>query len=278
MAEPAPDLAMETPETGKPRASSALPVALYVLLTCLTAGAVAEWARFPSLWGGGNLFAIYAVPFWLGWGLLHVPGLVAGGIALAMAARGSAGALPLALGALAAGAIMTWDVQFQAFRQSVWALYLVVDGAWLLAFVALWRLPGPAMPGARVAAIAFAVPVVVAIAAQASTKAYFTTWRPATSGWDEKAQLEILELYPSAHRPLPRSAAEACAILAKLAPDPYPGQGGPGGWPKRHRVLKLYGEPVEARRPGRENPPVLSYEWWPDRAEGKCDGSRFPGR
>ncbi|MGE0875405.1 MAG: hypothetical protein AB7O31_12120 [Burkholderiales bacterium] len=263
----------------QPRAPSALAIVLWVLLTCLTAGAIAEWARFPSLWGGGSVFASYAAPLWLGWGLLHVPGLVVGAVALALAARGRAVLLPLALGALAAGAIMSWDVQFQSFRKSAWALYLLVDGAWLLAFVVLWRGAGRAMPGVRLAAIAFAVPVVAALAAQASMKSYFSTWRPATSTWDAAAQLETLELYPSAHRALPATAAEGCAILARLAPDPYPGQGAPGGWPKRHRVLNLYGEPVGARRPGRDNPaPVLSYEWWPDRAEGKCDSSRFPAR
>lgn len=74
-------------------------------------------------------------------------------------------------------------------------------------------------------------------------------------------------------------AAEDCAILAKLAPDPYQGQGGPDGWPKQHSVLNLSGEPIDARRPGREHPaPILRYEWWPDRAEGQCDGSRFPAR
>ncbi|MCZ4315861.1 hypothetical protein O4H66_20880 [Comamonadaceae bacterium G21597-S1] len=260
-----------------PRAFTALMVVLWILLTCLSAGAIAEWARFPSLWGGGSVFASYAMPFWLGWGLLHVPGLIVGAFALSV--RGRAGVLPLALGALAAGAIMTWDVQFQSFRQSPWALYLLVDGAWLLVFAAAWRVPAGAMPRARIGLLAFAVPVAAAIIAQASMKSYFVTWRPATSTWDQAAQLETLELYPSAHRTLPASAAEGCAILAKLAQDPYPGQGPPGGWPKRHRMLNMYAEPIGARRPGNENPaPVLRYEWWPDRAEGRCDSSRFVTR
>jgi hypothetical protein len=270
---------MDTPRLAPSGATSALAISLWMLLSCLTAGAIAEWARFPSLWGSGSVFSSYAVPLWFGWGFMHVPGLVVGAGALALSARGRAGVVPLALGALAAGAIMTWDVQFQSFRQSPWALYLLVDGAWLLVFVALWRVPGRAMPRARIAAFAFAFPVAAAIAAQASMKAYVATWRPATSTWDATIELETLELYPSEHHALPGSAAEGCAILAKLAPDPYPGQGAPDGWPKRHRVLNLYGEPVGARRPGLGNPtPVLSYEWWPDRAEGKCDNSRFPAR
>jgi hypothetical protein len=41
----------------------------------------------------------------------------------------------------------------------------------------------------------------------------------------------------------------------------------------------MHAEPVGARRPGSENPvPILRYEWWPDRAEGQCDSSRFPAR
>ncbi len=270
---------MNTLRPAPPRAASALAIALWILLSCLTAGAIAEWARFPSLWGGESVFASYAVPLWFGWGAMHVPGLVVGAGALAWSAQGRAGAMPLALGALAAGAVMTWDMQFQSFRPSPWALYLLVDGAWLLVFVALWRVPGRAMPRAHIAAMVFAVPVVAAIAAQASMKAYFVTWRPATSTWDATTQLETLELYPSEHRALPGSAAEGCAILAKLAPDPYPGQGAPGGWPRRHRVLNLYGEPVGAGRPGQESTtPVLRYEWWPDRAEGRCDSSGFPAR
>ncbi len=270
---------METPEPAQPRASAALAIALWLLLACVSAGAIAEWARFPSLWGGGSVFASYALPFWLGWGLLHVPGLAAGAVALALAARGRAVLLPLALGALAAGAIMSWDVQFQSFRKSAWALYLLVDGAWLLAFAALWRGAGRAWPGAGLAALAFVVPVAAALAAQAGTKAYFSEWRPATSNWDPRTGLETLDLYPSAHRPLPGSAAEGCEILARLAPNPYPDHGAPGGWPKRHRVLNLYGEPPGARRPGADNPaPVLSYEWWPDRAEGKCDTRGFAQR
>lgn len=270
---------MNTPRPAPTRATSAFAIASWMLLSCLTAGAIAEWARFPSLWGGGRVFASYAVPLWFDWGSMHVPGLVAGAGALVFSARGRAGVMPLALGALAAGAILSWDVQFQSFRPSPWALYLLVDGAWLLVFVALWRVPGRAMPPARIAALVFAVPVVAAIAAQASTKAHVATWRPATSSWDATTELETLELYPSEHLALPGSAAEGCAILAKLAPDPYPDQGAPGGWPRRHRVLNLYGEPVGAYRPGLESPtPVLRYEWWPDRAEGRCDSSGFPAR
>lgn len=270
---------METSSTAPLKASEALAIALWVLLTCVTAGAIAEWARFPSLWGGGDVFASYAMPLWLGWGLLHVPGLAVGAGALALSARGHAAVLPLALGALVAGAVMAWDMQFQSFRPSPWALYLLVDGAWLLVFATFWRSTGSARPHARLGLLSFAVPVAVALVAQASMQTQLATWRPTTSQWDANAQLETLELYPSAHRALPVSAAEGCAILAKLAPDPYPGQGGPDGWPKRHRVLNMHAEPVSARRPGNENPaPILRYEWWPDRAEGQCDSSRFSAR
>lgn len=270
---------MTTSSTALPRASDTLAIALWVLLTCVTAGAIAEWAGLPSLWGGGSVFAGYAVPLWFGWGMLHVPGLVVGACALILSARGHALALPLALGALAAGAIMAWDMQFQSFRPSPWALYLLVDGAWLLVFATFWRDTGSVLPRVRLGLLVFAVPVAAALVAQASMQTQRATWRPTTSQWDANAQLETLELYPSAHLALPGSAAEGCAILAKLAPDPYPGQGGPDGWPKRHRVLNLYAEPVDARRPGRENPaPVLRYEWWPDRAQGQCDSSRFPAR
>jgi hypothetical protein len=270
---------MTTSSPALPRALVAPGIALWMLLACVTAGAIAEWARFPSLWGGGSVFASYAVPLWIGWGMFHVPGLVVGAGALALSARGRAAVLPLALGALAAGAIMAWDMQFQSFRPSPWALYLLVDGAWLLVFATFWRSTGSALPRTRLSLMAFAMPVAAAIVGQAGMQAHLVTWRPATSHWDAGTQLETLELYPSAQRALPASAAEGCAILAKLAPDPYPGQGGPDGWPKRHRVLNMHAEPVGARRPGSENPvPVLRYEWWPDRAEGQCDSSRFPAR
>lgn len=269
---------MTTTSTAPPRAAEALVLSLW-LLTCTTAGAIAEWARFPSLWGSGSVFASYAVPLWFGWGLLHIPGLVLGGGALAMSARGFAAAVPLALGALGAGAIMGWDVQFQSFRPSPWALYLLVDGAWLLVFAMLWRGTGSLLPRARLGLLAFAMPVAAAVFVQASTQARLATWRPTTSEWNAGTQLETLELYPSEHLALPGSAAEGCAILARLAPDPYPGQGGPDGWPKRHRVLNMYGVPVGARlHGGAQLAPVLRYEWWPDRAEGHCDTSRFPAR
>jgi len=73
---------MEMARPAPTQATTALAIALWMLLSCLTAGAIAEWARFPSLWGGGSVFASYAVPLWFGWGLMHVPGLVVGAGAL----------------------------------------------------------------------------------------------------------------------------------------------------------------------------------------------------
>ena len=67
-------------------------------------------------------------------------------------------------------------------------------------------------------------------------KACFATGRPAASTLDATSQLETLAPYPSAHRAMPGSGAEGCAaghcaILAKRAPDPYPGQDATGGSP-----------------------------------------------
>lgn len=261
-----------------PGPRSVMLIVAWVLLACVSAGLVAESLAWPSLWGGGSIFWGYALPFWLGYGMLHVPGLVVGAIALAIASRRRAGLLlvALALGALAAAALSTWDVQFQQFRRSPFALYLAIDAVWLSLFAAFLRAPDAPPVGKPLVAAAFALPILVALASQWTTQRHFETWRPAVSEWDERANLETFDLYPSAHRPLPQSADEGCAILERLAPNPYPESAVPGGWPKRHRILRLYGDPLDARRPGDGMPaPVLSYEWWPDRETGSCDRSSF---
>lgn len=48
----------------------------YVISVNLLAGYCAVWLRYPSLWGGSNVFYEYAMPIGMTWGLSHWPSLI----------------------------------------------------------------------------------------------------------------------------------------------------------------------------------------------------------
>lgn len=55
---------------------------VYVISVNLLAGYVAVWLRFPSLWGGGDVFQEYAIPIGMTWAMSHWPSIILLGIPL----------------------------------------------------------------------------------------------------------------------------------------------------------------------------------------------------
>jgi len=49
---------------------------IYLIAVNLLAGYCAIWLRYPSLWGGSNVFLEYAMPIGMTWGLSHWPSMV----------------------------------------------------------------------------------------------------------------------------------------------------------------------------------------------------------
>lgn len=56
--------------------SRPLVIGLFLLVVNLSCGFIAVEFRYPSLWGGGNVFAEYALPLHLSWGFAHLPSMV----------------------------------------------------------------------------------------------------------------------------------------------------------------------------------------------------------
>ena len=55
---------------------------VYIISVNLLAGYIAVWLRFPSLWGGGNIFQEYAMPFGMTYAMSHWPSIILVGIPL----------------------------------------------------------------------------------------------------------------------------------------------------------------------------------------------------
>jgi hypothetical protein len=55
---------------------------VYCIGVNLLAGSIAVWLKFPSLWGGGQIFSEYAMPLPLAWAFAHWPSLILIGISL----------------------------------------------------------------------------------------------------------------------------------------------------------------------------------------------------
>jgi hypothetical protein len=220
----------------------------------------------------------YALPIPMNFGLLHWPSLTLGMAALAWTARrgnGGRGLLAaLALGLALAGMIAAWDVQRGRFDPGPLSLYSIVDGVGLLLFASSWwNSPSAAPIPTRLAFAAFAGPMVLALGLQGVFLRESSQWRPARSEWNEAANLETLDYFPTRNTRMPDNTAEGCTLLARMAPEPYPRQG-PMAWPRRHRILRLYAE-VPSGRVDESTPPLLTYEWWPGRAEGVCTDTGF---
>ena len=111
-------------------------VAGWAIISCLLAGAIAAGSGMPSLWGGGSgVFAEYALPLPMGWGLMHVPGLVAFGLLLSATAADPSKWRPaaqrLALGTLIGVGVAA--LLIEAIRGLPLLMYLCVDAITLLA-------------------------------------------------------------------------------------------------------------------------------------------------
>jgi hypothetical protein len=257
----------------------ALGIAAWVILTCAAAGFIGYSQGFPTLWGERVTPWTYALPLPMTWGMLHLPGLALGIIVLAFAAgRGAGGGRLIAAfgaGLVVAGVIAMWDPERGGLRAGPMSLYPFVDGIGLLLFATWWwRTPSGAPVAGWIAGVMFALPIAVFAIVQGVFLASLSEWRPATSEWNEQANLETLDYFPNRNLKLPRTADEGCKLLARMAPDPYPSHGAPGGWPKRHRILRLYAEAPSVRS-GEQRTPLLTYEWWPERNAGQCTSTGF---
>lgn len=252
---------------------------VWAVLVCLGAGAAAVAAGWPSIWGGRVTLTSYALPFPTTAGMLHLPGLAVGVAAIVVSrARRRRGAMLAALGVgmIAAGGLLSWDPGLGRWDRMPPALFMFVDGLGLVAFAPFLRGAPGDRPLPRLAvAGALAAPVAAALALQLFLHGQSARWSPARSGWDAAAGLETLDYFPTRNRRMPRTLAQACALLAGMAADPYPGQGPPGGWPKRHRVLRLFAS-MQASL-GADARALVVYEWWPDRPEGRCTDAGFGG-
>jgi len=252
----------------------------WAVVACLAAGVAAVAFGWPSVWGERVTLLTYALPFPTTAGMLHVPGLALGAAAIVLGAgRPRHAALLAALGAgfVAAGAILSWDPQRGRLDRIPVALFPIVDGLALAAFAVFARGSARAAPLPRFAIpAALLLPLLVAFALQAALLAQSSTWRPATSAWDEKTGLETLDYFPDRNRRMPATLEQACALLARMAPDPYPGAGPPGGWPKRHRILRLFASLQASLAPDAR--PLVVYEWRPGTGEGRCSDLGFAAR
>ena len=118
-------------------------ITLWAVLTCILAGAVATGLGMPSLWGGGSgAFLEYALPFPLGWGFMHLPGLVGFGTLIAATAGYPGKWRPATqLCALGTGmGVITAYVVVEAVRGLPLLMFLSVDAA--TAFAAASLIPG----------------------------------------------------------------------------------------------------------------------------------------
>ena len=116
---------------------------LWAVSTCILAGAVAAGLGMPSLWGGGSgAFMEYALPFPLGWGLMHLPGLVGFGMLIAATAGYPGKWRPATqMCALGTGAgVITAYIAVEAVRGLPLLMFLSVDAA--TAFATASLIPG----------------------------------------------------------------------------------------------------------------------------------------
>ena len=56
----------------------------YAITVNLLAGYIAVWLKFPTLWGGGQIFVEYALPIHMTWAFAHWPSLILISIALSL--------------------------------------------------------------------------------------------------------------------------------------------------------------------------------------------------
>ncbi len=248
---------------------------IWALLVCVTAGLLAPPLGLPSLWGERVTVWTYMLPLPMSWGLMHVPGLFVGMIALVWSAHRGRGARAvvalLGLGMLAAAVLGAWDQRWSRFEWLPWSLYLGVDGAWLLLFAPVWgaRRDAPAVPR-WVSIAAFLLPVLPVASLQLQWGQRLHSYRVASSELDRAGQRMIFTVLL---RNAPKDRAQACAALAKLAADPYPGQSqfADGEWMRLPREIRLYIGPIMPMSDARgEAVPVLRYRWQPD-GTGVCE-------
>ena len=256
-----------------PQGYSSLPW-LWVVLSCLLSGMVAELGRYNTLWGSGSRFFEFAFPLWLNFGSMHIPGLVLGFVALMALRSGSRSRLILLrylfLGAVIAGAVADFDEQrFDLGGSPPW-MFMMVDGFTLFLFSFLYVKPEPddkacpvrfllgalLLPGLLVGGVRFA-------SVLSDDRHAYSIW---TSDWNEGRDLEVFWLERRDHAAI---TLEECALLASVAADPYRLTGASHQqWPARHRVLHLFSQRDQMwlKNPTQAD---LKFEWWPD-GRGQC--------
>lgn len=228
-----------------PRRWSPAP-SLWLISSCILSGMFAEIGGYNTLWGGGGVFGEYAFGFWMAYGMMHIPGLALG--YLALKALASAGRDPLilfrylTLGLFLAGIVMDYDTARGDLHGSPPWLFLMVDGGSLFLFTFMFVRPQEQAPRYPAWWPLAALLLAPGLALGSRVQHELTADRPIYSVWQDipfrEHGLEVV--FVEIREPADHAGAE-CARALQMAPAPHAFLTG-RDWdePAIHRILLLY--------------------------------------